>query len=207
MQPTTATQHNRMPVQTRTERTCAGCGLRDVPAHMIRIVADSEGQIAIDLAGHCWGRGAHVHPSPACLSKAARRGLAASLRRPVHCDTQALVQLIVQAADRRIRGLLASAVRAGAVVAGHDAVEQGLERAEIALVVVATDALGAAHHKTVQQAVGRGMAVAWGTKADLGTWLRRQEMAVLGVRSPQLGAAIAAACRIADGARSGAEDR
>jgi predicted RNA-binding protein YlxR (DUF448 family) len=63
-------------------RTCVGCGERvetprsgAAPSVLVRLVFGPGGEVAVDAAGGGFGRGAHVHPRPACVEKAAQRGL------------------------------------------------------------------------------------------------------------------------------------
>lgn len=188
------------------ERTCVGCGKKDASSHMLRLVLGPEGEVAFDLANHAFGRGAHVHPTPACLDQAARRGLARSFRTKVSCNVDTLHAELQRAVERRMEGLLNAALQSGNVVFGKLAVNAALERKELELVVVASDA-SEAPSQAVSDAVREGRAVAWGTKVKLGAALGRSDVAVVGIRSPLLGGAIAEVCRIADGARSCSEVR
>jgi uncharacterized protein len=57
-------------------RTCIGCRERTTKSELIRIVAVSNGSttvVAPDLRGSAGGRGAHLHPSMACVELATRR--------------------------------------------------------------------------------------------------------------------------------------
>jgi predicted RNA-binding protein YlxR (DUF448 family) len=188
-------------------RMCVGCGRRDGAHDMVRLVVGVAGEVAVDLAGHAFGRGAHVHPSRACLERAASRGLARSLHAEVRCTPQGLRDSVAEAANRRVAGLLASAAGAGRLVTGRDALEAAGAREELSLLVVACDAGRVASSDSVRRALERGRAVAWGSKAALGELVQRREIAVLGVRSARFANAIGAACRIADNARSGSEVR
>src|SRR5579863_4130023 len=85
-------------------RTCVGCGLHDDAAAMVRLVV-AEDEVAFDLAGGSFGRGAHVHARPDCLAKAPR-GLSRALRRDPGIDTRELGRLLLAACDRRTGGLL-----------------------------------------------------------------------------------------------------
>ncbi|TYC99098.1 YlxR family protein [Arthrobacter echini] len=61
---------------TQPRRTCVGCRLRDRQSHVIRIVARPiDGQLAavIDERRRLSGRGAWLHPDPACLDTAVKR--------------------------------------------------------------------------------------------------------------------------------------
>jgi predicted RNA-binding protein YlxR (DUF448 family) len=189
------------------ERTCIGCGKDDVRENLVRVVVGPQGEVAFDLAGGAFGRGAHVHPSSSCLQKAASKGLSRSFSVPVSCDGASLCVLLTEAADRRIEGLLSSAARSGVAVIGFEAVDAALARDELVLAVVACDAGGCATSRSIQQAVAQGRAVAWGTKAVLGALVCRGEVSVLGIRSAKIGASVLMTCRAADGARSVSEVR
>jgi uncharacterized protein len=57
-------------------RTCVGCRERAAKSELIRIVAVSNGATTVvtpDLRRSAGGRGAHLHPSVACLELATRR--------------------------------------------------------------------------------------------------------------------------------------
>jgi uncharacterized protein len=53
-------------------RTCVGCRERAARAALIRVVA-RDGALVVDPRGREPGRGAHLHPTPACLELARRR--------------------------------------------------------------------------------------------------------------------------------------
>jgi predicted RNA-binding protein YlxR (DUF448 family) len=179
-----------------SERTCVGCGRACDPEQMVRLVVSREGEVAVDLAGGKFGRGAHVHASPLCLSTAPR-GLARSFRRPIAVTPQALAAAIVAAAERRARGLLASAARSQDVEIGADRAGQAWESGKARLLVVARDAAAGASVGSVMRAVAAGEAVAWGTKTDLGALVGKSEVAVLGVTSQPLANALRTVVRTA----------
>ncbi|WP_081639831.1 YlxR family protein [Actinomadura flavalba] len=54
------------------QRTCVGCRVRTAKSELLRLVV-VEGVIVPDPAGRLPGRGAHLHPDPACLALAERR--------------------------------------------------------------------------------------------------------------------------------------
>ncbi len=57
-------------------RTCVGCRERTTKSHLLRIVADASGPpwlLTPDDSARRPGRGAYLHPSPACLDLAERR--------------------------------------------------------------------------------------------------------------------------------------
>ncbi|GEB51683.1 MULTISPECIES: YlxR family protein [Streptomyces] len=65
-----------MSVRTRDracpQRTCVGCRQRTDKRSLLRVVVNG-GSLIPDLRGRLPGRGAYVHPVPACLEQAARR--------------------------------------------------------------------------------------------------------------------------------------
>lgn len=54
-------------------RTCAGCGKRDARGKMLRVVADPDGHLKVDLRRALPGRGAWVHQAPSCVAQARKR--------------------------------------------------------------------------------------------------------------------------------------
>jgi predicted RNA-binding protein YlxR (DUF448 family) len=209
----TVTERNRPKAGAdarRSRRTCVGCGER-ADAHeadLVRVVLGPEGEIAVDPGDGGFGRGAHVHARPACLQRAAASGLArAAKARPMwRGQDGALAPLreadlrrgIADVFARRVDALLGTAKRSGALHLGADAVV-ALCRRTPALVVVACDAASGADTDEVRQAVAEGRAVAWGTKMTLGAACRGggpEGVAVVGIESPQLGAAVKAAVAV-----------
>lgn len=59
---------------TGSVRTCVGCRRRGLRSDLVRIVLGSDGRtLVVDLKRSAPGRGAWVHPDPACLDQAVRR--------------------------------------------------------------------------------------------------------------------------------------
>src|SRR5689334_3714644 len=179
-----------------SQRTCVGCGQAASPEGMVRLVVSPEGEVAVDLAGGHFGRGAHVHVSPRCLA-AAPRGLSRSFRRPIDVTPGALASNIVAAAQRRTAGLLSSAARMQRVAVGAEMSGQAWESGKARLLVVARDAAAGASTGPVLRAIAAGEAIAWGTKTDLGALVGKSEVAVLGVTSEPLAAALRTVVRMA----------
>jgi predicted RNA-binding protein YlxR (DUF448 family) len=197
--------HVEMPLNERRDRkhgptrTCVGCGLRDDAAALLRLVV-AEGEVAFDLAGGAFGRGAHLHGRPACIGKAPR-GLARTLRfdrAPASADStppQGLASVdagqlgrrLVEACDRRIAGLLLAAHRSRALAVGADAALEALGRGA-PLAVVATDAGTIATTVEVVRCVAEGRAIAWSTRSELGSLFGEQSVAICAVRHAGIGA-------------------
>jgi predicted RNA-binding protein YlxR (DUF448 family)/ribosomal protein L30E len=179
-----------------SQRTCVGCGRTESPEEMVRLVVSPEGEVAVDLAGGQFGRGAHLHASPRCLL-GAPRGLGRSFRRPIAVTPQGLASAIVAAAKRRAEGLIASAARSQWVEIGAERAGAALENGKAHLVVVARDAAAGASTGPVLRAIAAGAAVAWGTKMELGALVGKSEVAVLGITSERLAVALRTVVRTA----------
>jgi predicted RNA-binding protein YlxR (DUF448 family) len=64
-------------------RTCIGCRRRDRADRLLRVVADQT-SVAVDPRRRAPGRGAHVHPDPACVALAVKkRAFGRTLRAPI----------------------------------------------------------------------------------------------------------------------------
>ncbi|MBX3193122.1 MAG: DUF448 domain-containing protein [Labilithrix sp.] len=187
----------RTPGKAPPRRMCAGCGKRDLADGLVRVVLGPDGALAIDLADSKFGRGAHVHPAVDCVTKALRAGFAKAFKAKVEGSIEALSDQIVEAADRRIEGLLAGARRGRLVVAGADSVRDALNDGSAELVLVASDAAAATKFSEIQEAIGQGKAVAWSNKQHLGSLFGRDEVAVCAVLHEGVAKAIGSARRMA----------
>lgn len=147
---------------------------------MVRLVSCDK-DVAFDLAGSAFGRGAHLHATPACLGKAPKR-LARALRQELEVGAAELGRRLVAACDRRMAGLLLAARRMRGLAIGADAARQALS-APGSLAIVAVDAGGGiASSVEVTRAIATGRAVAWSTKAELGALLGHDAVAICTVR-------------------------
>ena len=73
-----------MPSRREPERTCLGCRGRAPRRALLRVVRRPDGQVVVDPTGRAAGRGAYVHATETCLSRAARGGsLGRALRAPL----------------------------------------------------------------------------------------------------------------------------
>jgi predicted RNA-binding protein YlxR (DUF448 family) len=170
-----------------------GCGQRDAASAMVRLVVADDGTspavpgrgqdlgllVAFDLAGSAFGRGAHIHPTAACLAKAPR-GLARAFKRPP-VATAALGRALVEACDRSMTGLLLAARRLRSLAVGADAAVDAAVRGA-PLLIVAVDAGAIAKRREVEVAVAEGRAVAWRTKCELGALIGEESVAICAVR-------------------------
>ncbi|CAN5145904.1 hypothetical protein BH09MYX1_BH09MYX1_07490 [soil metagenome] len=196
-------------VRATKERTCIGCGEKAAPEALVRLVVSPEGDIAVDAAGGSFGRGAHVHGIPTCITRAAKSGLARSFKREIKITGPELAHRIASALQRRAFGLIVSARSAGHLAIGSDASSEALMKGA-PLAVVAVDAAAAGHIPAVERAVESGRAVAFGRKVELGKLLGKEEVAVLVITHKGIAANVASLVRTANAVAvelGGAEDR
>lgn len=185
----------------RSERTCAGCGVRSCPEEMVRLrfTQNERGEAtlrAVELpAGlrqgeRLVGRGVHVHPRPACLQGAAKRGLARSLRGAVRVAPDELRARLREALGASVRASLAAAVRQRLLAAEEDA------RVTPRLRVHATD--------TPEPAPGSsGSWVRVGTRQQLGALVNQPSVAALVCGHQGLSGKVQRACALASAAEVG----
>ncbi len=167
------------------------------PGELIRVVLGPDADVVVDLAGRTRGRGAWLHARVDCLEKAAPQGLSKSFRTAVSTRPSQLAARLDEAAVRRLRGLLVSALRAGCVIAGTDAVGRALDAGAACCVLVAEDARAAAKAPRIAQAGAAGKAVVWGTKEELGEVLGRGPTGVVALTDSGFSEAVTRAVSIA----------
>ena len=212
-------EQGEKPGSARSRRQCAGCAKRDFADALVRVVLDpADGSLAVDLADSRFGRGAHVHASKECAQKALRGGFAKVFKCKVEgtrTTVESLGEQILDAADRRIEGLLAGARRGKLAISGSDVVRAAYRDGTAAIIVVASDAAAAAKLSEIQDAVAQGKAIGWSNKQRLGAIFGRDEVAVCAVLhegvAKAIGSARLMALPFASAARSeawwSAEDR
>jgi len=171
-------------------RTCVGCRALGSAEELVRVVVTDTGEVAFDLAGGAFGRGAWVHPRSACLANAARSGLARAFRRELRVSPEALVRALHRAAERRAAGLLMAARRARKLEAGSTAVQHAVSDRRAELVIVARDARAAAEHAFLSPLIASGRAVAHGTKGELGAYIGRPDTALVAVTDARIARAL-----------------
>ncbi|WP_325050762.1 YlxR family protein [Actinomadura spongiicola] len=105
-------RHGRLMTRGREVpvRTCVGCRVRSVKSDLLRLVV-VEGVLVPDPRGRLPGRGAYLHPDPACLELAERRrAFPRALRVPGPLDGSALRERLAAHAARQQDGRMVSDV-------------------------------------------------------------------------------------------------
>ena len=153
---------------------------------MLRLVVGPEGEVVPDLAGGAFGRGAWVHPRAACLQGAVRGGLSRGLKLPVKTSEAEVTRHLKDAAVRRTLSLLQAAERARKAVLGTAGLEEAERAGAVELLVLAADAKASADLSAVRRLDERGKVRRFKTKAELGGAFGRDELALIGLLSPDL---------------------
>lgn len=169
-----------------TLRTCVGCKVSGSPQDLVRLVVGPEGEVVADLAGGAFGRGAWVHPRPACVEGAVRGGLSRGLKTKIVAEPQQVMNTLRDAAVRRTYSLLQAAERARRAAVGTAALEDAERDNRVELLVVARDAKASADLSSVRRLGERGRVRFFKTKAELGGVFGRDELALVGLLSPDL---------------------
>jgi predicted RNA-binding protein YlxR (DUF448 family) len=183
-------QVRQSPHDKQPTRTCAGCRVTGAKGELVRVVLGDDQHVVVDLAGGAFGRGAWLHVRPECIERAVPRGLAKSFKSEVKTTAAELRDKLVEAAERRILGLLSGARGSERIAVGTSATDDEIEAGRARLVVVATDARAAATTGPVQRMIAAGNAVAWGDKQRLGKALGRGELGVLAVSDSGIAVAL-----------------
>jgi uncharacterized protein len=178
-------------------RTCVGCRAAAEASELVRLVLGPDGTVVADPRGGALGRGAWVHPTADCLSRAVPRGVAHTLKANVKTTAEELGTQLRAAGLRRALALVGAAFRARKAAAGSTAAAEALERGLGRLVVIAEDARAAAELPAVVAAVGRGESLVIGTKAEVGAALGRADTGVVVILDDRLGESIRQAAAIA----------
>jgi predicted RNA-binding protein YlxR (DUF448 family) len=165
-----------------------GCSQSSDPSTFVtlRLVPAPDGGAVVVVGAHAGakGRGAHVHPTVACVAKAAEGRLARVFRREVRVSAEELGQAIAEREAARVEGLVATAIRTRQVALGADAAAEAFEHG--AFLVAAKDAGRLVDHQPFRGAREEGRLMFWGDRARLGSFTRRESLAVLAVTAPPL---------------------
>ena len=169
-----------------TLRTCVGCRASGSPSDLLRLVVGPDGEVVPDLSGGAFGRGAWVHPRPACIADAVRGGLSRGLKTKITADLPVVMQTLRDAAARRTFSLLQAARRAKLAAVGTAAFEDAERDGRVELLVLAADAKASGDLSAVRRLGQQGRVRFFKTKAELGAAFGRDELALVGLLSTDL---------------------
>lgn len=170
-------------------RTCVGC--RSVRPHheLVRLVLAPDGEVVVDLGRRLPGRGAHVCPKNLCIEQAVRRNaLERAFRRPVSAiEAEALVGSVYERLEEKLSGLIGLGQRARQVLSGSTALEGGLRRNEVHLLLLATDISADQRDRWISRYRSTGRPwFAHFTKETMGAILGKGLRSAAGITNPNL---------------------
>lgn len=122
------------------ERTCLVTREGRSPAELMRFVLGPDGAVVPDLRNRLPGRGAWVTPTAGAIAEAVRRKLFARAFKQEVLAPPDLADQIDAALVRDLKGALALANKAGAVVAGFGKVESAIDKGGAAALIHAREA-------------------------------------------------------------------
>lgn len=187
--------------KSEPERTCAGCRRRDARSALLRLVLEQADapRLLPDVQRRLPGRGISVHPTRACIQRAARGGFARAVRGPLSVEPAELCSQAAAQYRKRMTGLLLAASRSRRIAVGTEAVKRSLTDGTSSLVLFASDAAGR-REDLGALAERQGVPCASdGDKAELGRLFGRAELGVLSILDDGIAAEVAvAAARAAE---------
>lgn len=174
-------------------RTCVGC--RSVRPHheLVRLVLAPDGEVVVDLGRRLPGRGAHVCPKSLCIEQAVRRNaLERAFRRPVSAiEAEALVGSVYERLEEKLSGLIGLGQRARQVLSGSTALEEGLRRDEVHLLLLSTDISADQRDRWISRYRPTGRPwFAHFTKETMGALLGKGLRSAAGITNPNLARAV-----------------
>lgn len=170
-------------------RTCIGCKETLQYDELVRLVLAPDGQIAIDLDRKLPGRGAHICPSINCMEEAVRgNAFARAFRQAVSPpEADALAELLCERLEEKLSGLLGLGYRSRQVLSGSMALEKGLQKDRVYLLLLTED-IGAEQREkwlALYRATGRPW-VTYFTKERLGALLGKDLRSAAGFINPKV---------------------
>ena len=121
-------------------RTCLGCKESKNKEDLVRLVKSPDGIVVIDYKRTLPGRGAYVCPIESCIREAFSKKQISRVFKVSQIEgVEEFLGRLRKLALDRISSLLSLARKAGKVVDGREAVEKGMEKGTIKLLIFAED--------------------------------------------------------------------
>jgi len=121
-------------------RRCAATGVTMSKERLLRFVHDPDGRVVFDVSGKLPGRGYYVIPWQVALAKAVkRRAFAIKAPTPITVP-EGLAEQVCTALRQDMLKRLGLARRSGELVLGYENVSAALKKAQLSLLISASDA-------------------------------------------------------------------
>jgi predicted RNA-binding protein YlxR (DUF448 family) len=171
------------------ERTCIGCREVRPSNELVRLVLAPDGNIVIDLDRRLPGRGANICPAFGCMEEAVRKDAFARAFRQSVSQPQAedLADSICKRLEEKFSGLLGIGQRSRQVISGRMALEKGLERGRVHLLMMTEDIASDQRDRwlATYRSSGRPW-VFYFTKERLGSLLGKELRSAVGFTHPKV---------------------
>lgn len=165
------------------QRTCLGCRETKDKDELVRLVAGPDGFVVVDYKGNLPGRGAYVCPKESCVREAFLRKQIPRVFEGAR--TEGAEELLGQLKKRvweRILSIISLSRKAGKVVDGREAVEKGMEKGTINLLVFAEDLSPLSFKEMKETCVKRGIVYyTYLSKDEMGGLIGKGERGALGI--------------------------
>lgn len=164
-------------------RTCLGCRESRDKKELVRLVKSPDGLVVIDYKGTLPGKGGYVCPIESCIREAFLRKQFSRVFTVVQVEgvddfLDRLRKLVLD----RISSLLSLARKAGKVVDGREAVEKGLERGIINILVLAEDLSPVSLKDLREECLKKGIGYyTYLSKDEMGGLIGKGERGALGI--------------------------
>lgn len=170
-------------------RTCVGGGGQASQDEMERFVFDERVGLIFDVRKKAPGRGAWLKISAKSLKKACESGFSRAFKTKVPTPAVSeLAKSMAEGIQQRLVEHVQAAIRSKSAWTGGPAVEEGMRRDDIELLIVATDAGDATHKKFVSNAERKKVNVLIAFSGEeLGRLAGKPRVSVVGIAGPLAG--------------------
>lgn len=121
-------------------RTCLGCREEKDKGELVRLVSGPGGSVVIDYKGNLPGRGAYICPKESCVRDAfLKKQIVRAFKGARIEGVEEFLCLLREKVLDKVLSLISLSRKAGKVVDGREAVEKGIEKGSVRLLLLAED--------------------------------------------------------------------
>lgn len=164
-------------------RTCLGCSEEKDKGELVRLVSGPDGAVVIDYKGNLPGRGAYICPKESCVREAFSKRRISRVFKGSRIDgvEEFLFQLMEKVSDR-VMSLISLSRKAGKVLDGREAVEKGLGKGKIRILLLADDLSAGSFREITDRCVKAGIRYyTYLMKDKMGVLLGKGDRGVVGI--------------------------
>lgn len=164
-------------------RTCLGCKESKAKDELVRLVAGPDGAVVIDYKGNLPGRGSYLCPSEVCIREAFSKKQISREFKGLHVDgLKGFLGRMRELVLERVSSLLSLARKAGKIVDGREAVEKGMEKGTVKLLVLAEDLSSNSFKEMKDTCLKKGIRFySYLSKDEIGALIGKGERGAVGI--------------------------